>query len=129
MGLGFRFVVIYLVDLGFAQQLCVCVFFGVGHGGSVVGLRHGGCESMVGGVWWVCWGWGVVSRGSAMVGYGLWVLFGCCCCCCVRVCVIFFGVMVAWFLWPVSSGFCGQCLVVCVCVFFSFSFFGGGSCR
>ena len=32
---------------GFAQQLCVCVF----RCGSVVGLRHGGCESMVGGVW------------------------------------------------------------------------------
>ena len=27
LGLGFRFVVIYLVDLGFAQQLCVCVLW------------------------------------------------------------------------------------------------------
>ena len=46
LGLGFRFVVIYLVDLGFAQQLCVCVYFPVW---VVVGLwwvRRG--ES-----WWV----------------------------------------------------------------------------
>ena len=58
-GFGFRFVVIYLVDLGFAQQLCV--FFGVGCGGWGVGSR-GGFEAW----WlWVCGGWGVVRRGGA----------------------------------------------------------------
>ena len=45
----------------------------------------------------------MVSRGSAVVGYRLWVLFGCCCVC------VFLGVAVAWFLWPVY-----------VCVFFFF---------
>ena len=93
LGLGFRFVVIYLVDLGFAQQLCVCVFFGVGRGGSlvgeawgiVVGLRHGvyGFGSWWSEAWWlwVCGGWGVV---------------------------------VQW--WVMGCGFC--LVVVCVCVFF-----------
>ena len=72
------------------------VVVGLGRGG----LRHGGYGSMVGRVWWcnsglwvvglfgccVCVffifgrGVGVVGRGGAVVGYGLWVLFGCCVC-------------------------------------------------
>ena len=52
LGLGFRFVVIYLVDLGFAQQLCVCFTVWVVVGGAwrvVEGLRLGGCGF---GSWW-----------------------------------------------------------------------------
>ena len=75
------------------------------------------------GMWWMGCGeawWGMVSRGGAVVGYGLWVLFGCCVC----VCVLFFwhgiGVVLMasiWrFLWPMSGG-------LCVSVF-SFFFFG-----
>lgn len=70
------------------------------------------------GSWWVCGGWGVLSRGVAVVawGYGF---------CLVVVCVCLFVFFFSSWWW---HGFCGWCLMVfgdlcvCVCVFV------GGSC-
>ena len=106
LGLGFRFVVIYLVDLGFDQQLCVCVYFpvwvvvglwwvrrgeswwvldmvvvGLGRGG----LRHGGYGFVVGGAW-CCSG-----------GLWVWVLFGCCVCVCFLLSCLELEVIVGYF--------------------------------
>ena len=83
----------------------------------VVGLRHGGCGFRL---WWVYSGWGVVSHGGAVVawGYGLWV-------CLVVEYVFFFFfflLVVAWFLWPMSGGFC---VCLCVCFFLLVSLVGG----